>query len=65
MLKWGSGVLILWAGGEMLILRAGRGWSPECAPTPDYRHRWSGQKLLCILGRRGRGAQEAGGGGAH
>lgn len=31
--KWGSGVLIPWAGGEMLILRARRGWSGECAPT--------------------------------
>lgn len=40
--------------GETLIPRAGRGWSPECAPTPDYRHRCPGQKLLCVLGRRGR-----------
>lgn len=31
--KWGSEVLIPWAGGEMLILRARRGWSGECAPT--------------------------------
>lgn len=31
--KWGSRVLIPWAGGEMLILRARRGWSGECAPT--------------------------------
>lgn len=56
--KWGSGVLIPWAGvGEMLILWAGWGWSPECAPTPDYRHRCSGQKLLCVLGRRGGGGE--------
>lgn len=54
--KWGSGVLIPWARGKMLILRAGRGWSPECAPTPDYRHGCSGQKLLCVLGWRGEGA---------
>lgn len=26
-------MLIPWAGGEMLILRARRGWSGECAPT--------------------------------
>lgn len=58
---WGSGVLIPWAGGETLILRAGQGWSPECAPTPDYRHRCSGQKLLCVLRRRGRGRGRDGG----
>lgn len=30
--KWGSGVLIPWAGGEMLILWAGRGWSRNVPP---------------------------------
>lgn len=34
------------------------GLVPECAPTPDYRHRCSGQKLLCVLGRRGGGGGE-------
>lgn len=55
--KWGSKVLIPWAGVKMLILRAGRGWSPECAPTLDYGHRCSGQKLLCVLGWWGRGQE--------